>query len=306
MRIDYVIVAFRSETDLGECLDSISADAPPKAGVIVVDNGSPDDSAGVAAQHPMAPRVVRSERNLGFGGGCNLGAKSSDADAVFFLNPDARIVAGVSATLIEALAANARTGVAAPRVVDPTGESRAASAGAEPGLRSTIGHYLLLGRLPLLGRVFRPLHLARPDRVASPDWVSGAAMLVRRDAFTAVGGFDEQIFMYMEDVDLCRRLRSAGWRVDYRPDAIVEHRIGGSQSSDQPARWFNSYFDYLRRRNGPAGARAAALVAGTGLGLRAIAYRATRPANSARVNRAARAAFRLAVGRSDTRPEGRV
>jgi GT2 family glycosyltransferase len=165
-------------------------------------------------------------------------------------------------------------------------------------LRSTIGHYLLLGRLPLLRLVFRPLHLARPDRPASPDWVSGAAMLVRRKAFAEVGGFDERIFMYMEDVDLCRRLRSSGWTVEYLPDVRVEHRIGGSQSSDQPARWFNSFFDYLRQRHGSVDARAASLVAGVGLGLRAIAYRATRPANAARVGRAARAAFRVALGRS--------
>jgi GT2 family glycosyltransferase len=130
-------------------------------------------------------------------------------------------------------------------------------------------------------------------------------MLVRRDAFEQVGGFDEQIFMYMEDVDLCRRLRSSGWAIDYRPDAIVEHRIGGSQSTDQPVRWFSSYFDYLRRRNGSTDARVASLVAAVGLGLRAIAYRAARPANAARVNRAARAAFRLAFRPSDVRPSSR-
>jgi len=299
MRIDYVIVAYRSAGDLAGCLDSIAADAPAGSGIVVVDNASPDESAEVAARHPTSPRVVRSLRNLGFGGGCNLGASSSDADAIFFINPDARLVTGTSATLIEALDANPGIGVTAPRVVDPTGESRAASAGSEPGLRSTIGHYMLIGRLPLLGRVFRPLHLARPDRPASPDWVSGAAMLVRRDAFLEVGGFDERIFMYMEDVDLCRRLRSSGWTVDYRPGAVVEHRIGGSQSTDQPARWFNSYFDYLRRRHGSADARAASLVAGFGLGMRAIAYRAARPANAARVGRAARAAFRVALGRSE-------
>ena len=298
MRIDYVVVAYSSAGDLPACLDSITADAPPDAGIIVVDNASPDDSAAVANSHPAAPKVVRSETNLGFGGGCNLGASNSEADAVFFVNPDARLAAGVSAALVAEFEANARAGAAAPRVVDPTGESRAASAGAEPGLRSTVGHYLLLGRVPLLRTLFRPLHLARPERRASPDWVSGAAMLVRREAFVAVGGFDERIFMYMEDVDLCRRLRASGWTVEYLPDVRVEHRIGGSQSSDQPARWFNSYFDYVRGRNGSGDARLAALAAGLGLGLRAFAYRVSRPANSARVGRAARAAFHVAFGRS--------
>jgi N-acetylglucosaminyl-diphospho-decaprenol L-rhamnosyltransferase len=298
MRIDYIVVAYRSAPDLGACLDSIKADSPAGAGIIVVDNASPDASADVAESHASAPRVLRSERNLGFGGGCNLGASVSEADSIFFVNPDARLVAGVSVALTEALAANQRVAVAGPRVVDPTGESRAASAGAEPGIRSTIGHYLLVGRLPLLGVAFPPLHLARPDRPASPDWVSGAAMLVRREAFDEVGGFDERIFMYMEDVDLCRRLRSSGWTVRYLSDVRVEHRIGGSQSVDQPARWFNSFATYVRQRHGSLNARACAMIAGIGLGIRAVAYRTVRPTNSVRVGRAARAAFRVAFGRA--------
>lgn len=126
-------------------------------------------------------------------------------------------------------------------------------------------------------------------------------MLVRREAFVGVDGFDERIFMYMEDVDLCRRLRSSGWMVEYLPGVSVEHRIGGSQSSDQPARWFGSYYEYLRQQHGSADARLASLVAGVGLGLRAIAYRAARPTNAARVGRAARAAFHVALGRSPDR-----
>jgi len=298
--IDYIVVAYRSAPDIRACLDSIVSDAPLGARIVVVDNKSPDDSAIVARSHQAAPRVVEARLNLGFGGGCNLGARGSAADALFFINPDARLVPGASAALVKALEADDRVGVAAPRVVDPTGESRAASAGAEPSLRSTMGHYLLLGRIPLLGRAFRPLHLARSDRPASPDWVSGAAMLVRREAFATVGGFDEQIFMYMEDVDLCGRLRASGWSIQYRPEAVVEHRIGGSQSTEQPARWFASFFDYLRQRNGSANARASAVVAGLGLGLRAIAYRAARPTNSARVGRAARSAFRVALGGSSS------
>jgi N-acetylglucosaminyl-diphospho-decaprenol L-rhamnosyltransferase len=295
MRIDYVLVAYRSSSDLPGCLASIGADAPSDAGVIVVDNASPDDPGAVIEAHPVKARLVRSDRNLGFGGGCNLGARHSDADALFFVNPDARLEPGVSAALAAALERDARAAVAAPRVVDPTGQSRAASAGAEPSLRSTVGHFLLIGRLPVLGRLFRPLHLADGARQATPDWVSAAAMLVRRDPFEQIGGFDERIFLYMEDVDLCRRLRSAGWRILYDPNVRVEHGIGGSQSGEQPSRWFDAFYAYVREQHGGATARASSLVAGVGLGLRAVAYRVGRPANSARTGRAARTALRLAL-----------
>jgi N-acetylglucosaminyl-diphospho-decaprenol L-rhamnosyltransferase len=292
MRLLFVIVAYRSAGELTGCLDSIQADAPGSE-VVVVDNASPDDSASVAGAHPARPRVVASPRNRGFGGGCNLGASGSDADALFFLNPDARLVPGATAKLVAALAEDPRVVVVGARVVDPTGESRAASAGAEPSLRSNLGHFLALARLPRIGRFFPPVYLADALSSSHPDWVSGAAMLVRREAFEAVHGFDERIHMYMEDVDLCRRLREAGGHVAYEPAAVVEHVMGHSQSTDQPLRWYTAYHLYIAEHNGSLHARLASLVAAVGLGLRAVAYRGRRPVNSTRMARSARAAFRF-------------
>jgi N-acetylglucosaminyl-diphospho-decaprenol L-rhamnosyltransferase len=295
MRLDFVVVAYRSSAELAGCLASISADAPPGSAVVVVDNASPDDSATVARSHPARPRIVVSPTNRGFAAGCNLGAASSQAAALFFLNPDARLTPGATATLIAALEADPSVGVAAPRVVDPTGESLAASAGAEPSLRSSLGHFLALGRVPGLRRLFRPAFLADGRLRGRPDWVSAAAMLVRREAFEAVGGFDERLFMYMEDVDLCRRLRARGWAIAYEPGAIVEHVMGHSQSTDQPARWYAAYHTYVAAHHGSMRARAASFAAGLGMGLRAVACRGRRPAHSARMVRGARAAFRFVV-----------
>jgi N-acetylglucosaminyl-diphospho-decaprenol L-rhamnosyltransferase len=303
MRVEFVVVAYRSSDDLTGCLDSISADAPESA-IVVVDNASPDDSAAVAASHPSGPRLVVSPSNLGFGGGCNLGAADSTADALFFLNPDARLTPGATARLIAALEADPSLGVVAPRVVDPSGESRAASAGAEPSLRSSLGHFLILGRVPGIRRFFEPAFKADSGARSRPDWVSGAAMLVRKRAFDEVGGFDARIFMYMEDVDLCRRLREKGWAIGYEPEAAVEHGIGHSQSSEQPARWYRAYHVYVAEHQGALRARAVSLVAALGLGLRAVAYRGRRPANSARTARSARAAlgFALRPPRPDPAP----
>jgi GT2 family glycosyltransferase len=290
-------VAYRSASELTGCLDSIALDAPEGARVVVVDNASPDDSATVAASHVLSPRIVISEKNLGFGGGCNLGVADSTADALFFLNPDARLRPGVSAFLPGALDADRSLGVVAPRVIDPTGESRASSAGAEPTVRSTIGHFLALARLPGMGRFFTSVFVVDGSLPVRPDWVSGAAMLVRKSAFDQIGGFDERIFMYMEDVDLCRRLREQGWGVGYEPEAVVEHVMGHSQSTDQPVRWYNAYHTYVSVNHGSMHARAASSAAALGLGLRAVIYRRNRPVNSARMARSARAALRAAASR---------
>jgi GT2 family glycosyltransferase len=298
MIIEYAVVAYRSRAELVGCLDSIAMDAPAEACVVVVDNASPDDSAAVAASHQLAPRIVASAKNLGFGGGCNLGVAGSTADALFFLNPDARLKPGATALLTRAMDADRSLGVVAPRVIDPTGESRAASAGAEPTVRSTIGHFLALARIPVMRGFFTSVFLVDGSLPVRPDWVSGAAMLVRKSAFDQIGGFDERIFMYMEDVDLCRRLREQGWGVGYEPEAVVEHVMGHSQSTDQPVRWYNAYHAYVSVNHGSMHARAASLAAALGLGLRAVAYRRKRPVNSARMARSARAALRAAASRT--------
>lgn len=295
MRLASIVVAYRSAAEIPGCLDSIRADLGPGCQIIVVDNASPDESRSIAAGHPAGPEVVVSDRNLGFGGGCNLGVMQANADAVFLVNPDARLRPGTSSRLMEALAADPTLGVVAPQVIDPTGESRAASAGAEPSLRSTIGHFLALGRVPGVRQFFRPVYLADGRWKTSPDWVSGAAMLVRKSAYDEIGGFDERIFMYMEDVDLCRRLREKGWAIGYEPDAVVEHVMGHSQSTDQPFRWYKAYHAYIAAHQGSLHARAASLAAALGLSLRAAAYRRTRPVNSVRMARSARAALHFVV-----------
>ncbi len=306
MQLEFVVVAYRSSGELTGCLDSIQVNGPAGARVVVVDNDSPDDSAHVAAAHPVRPRVVVSERNGGFGSGCNLGAASSQAEALFFLNPDARLKPGATAILAAAMDADRALAVVAPRVVDPTGESLAASAGAEPSLRSSIGHFLGLSRIPGIRRAFRPVYLADGGVRTRPDWVSGAAMLVRKSAYDEVGGFDPRIFMYMEDVDLCRRLRERGWAIGYDPDAVVEHIMGHSQSADQPFRWYGAYHCYLVAHRGSLRARAASLAAALGLSLRAAAYRRSRPVNSLRMARSARAALHFAFSspRPDLPPDG--
>ena len=294
--VDYVVVAYRSERHLGACLDAIDADRPHGASVIVVDNASPDSSADVARRHPSHPRLLVSPRNLGFGGACNLAADACGADLLFFVNPDARPTRGTTAGLIAAIEADPSLAAVGPRIHDRAGDLRAASAGFEPSLRSVAGHFLLLARLPLVGRLFRPLQLPSGSPTQLVDWVGGAALMVRRDAFRDIGGFDASMFLYMEDVDLCRRLRATGRTIRYEPGVAVEHDLGGSQGTEQAERWFAAFHRYLVRQRGTTYARVASALAAVGLGLRAALLVVRRPVRGRRLARAAWAAAGLAIG----------
>lgn len=295
-RLAYVIVAFRSAQDLAGCLDSIAADRPAGAEIIVVDNASPDASAAVARAHPACPKVVISPDNRGFGAGCNQGAAAAAGDLLFFVNPDARLVPGATAALMAAADADATGAVFGAAIDGPGGARGAASAGFEPSLRAAVGHFLLLARIPVIGRRFPPLQLPGASSERCPDWVSGAALVVRARAYASIGGFDESLFMYMEDVDLCRRLREQGHGVRYVPEARVKHALGGSQGAEQADRWFRAFHAYLTQHRGPREARAASLAAAVGLALRAAVLRGRNRPHSRRLARAARSALGLTLG----------
>jgi N-acetylglucosaminyl-diphospho-decaprenol L-rhamnosyltransferase len=276
-RVDVVVVAYRSGRHLASCLDAIAADRPTGAGIIVVDNASPDESGRIARDHPSRPRVIESDRNIGFGGGCNLGAQSSSAEFLFFLNPDARLRRGAIRALLDALAANPSVAAIGPRITAGDGSLAAASAGFHPSLRSAIGHFLFLGRVPLLRSLFPPLQLPPAAPAQHVDWIGGAATMIRASDFHDVGGFDASFFVYMEDVDLCRRLRARGRNILYEPSVVVEHDVGGSQGAEQPATWYRAFHTYLAEQRGTSYARLVSAIAATGLGVRAFVLSARNP-----------------------------
>jgi N-acetylglucosaminyl-diphospho-decaprenol L-rhamnosyltransferase len=216
-----------------------------------------------------------------------------------FVNPDARLKRGATAALVGALVESDGVGAVGARVDGPGGPTGAAAAGFEPSLRSIAGHFLFFGRIPGLRGAFRPLQLPGTSAERAPDWVSGAAMLVRRSAFQQVGGFDERLFLYMEDVDLCRRLRERGWTIRYAPEAVVDHTLGGSQGADQAERWYRALHAYLVLHRGMREARIASAVAAIGLALRVLRPGRRARAQARRMARAATSAAGLAFGIDD-------
>ena len=221
-----VVVAYRSAETLRGCVEPLAA--MPGVSVTVVDNASPDESADVVADLDVT--VIRAPRNGGFSYGCNLGAADAAAPYLLFLNPDARIDADALTGLIDVLRANPDTGLVGPRILDDDG-SLSPSLRRFPRLRSTYAQALFLHRVwPLASWTDELIRDETVYAVAgTAEWVSGACMLVRRDAYEQIGGFDERFFLYCEDTDLCLRLWNAGFAVRFEPSAVVHH-VGGASS----------------------------------------------------------------------------
>ena len=224
-----VIVSYNVRDLLRRCIASLRADGVDE--IVVVDNASRDGSADAVADHEHDVTLVRLETNIGFGAGVNRGAARTDAPFLLIVNPDATVEPGSTKALVDALERDGGLGMVGPLIETESGEVYP-SARAFPNLVDAAGHAFLHFFWPTnpFSRRYRMLDW---DRAAARDvdWVAGTHLLVRREAWDAVGGFDEAYFMYMEDVDLCWRMRRAGWRTGYDPAARVTHAIG--QSTDQ-------------------------------------------------------------------------
>lgn len=222
MTATILIVGYRAYDELERCLRSL-ARHEPEAPVVLVDHDA-DEARGRAltAQFPRVTYVPR-QSNPGFAAGVNEGARHAGPGPLLLLNPDCELGGPLIAQLRAVLDGNPAVGVAGALVYEADGRLQA-SARRFPNLTTAFG-----GRTSWLSRIFpeNPLtrrNLAEP--AAAPtrvDWVSGACMLVRRDAFAAVGGFDEGFFLYWEDADFCRRLADFGWTTAYVPAGPVVH-----------------------------------------------------------------------------------
>ena len=223
--VDVVVVSYRSAETLRGCVEPLCDLAGVT--VTVVDNASPDDSVATISDLPVA--IIRSPRNGGFAYGCNLGIANGSARHVLLLNPDAQIDRDALSTLVSALDEHPQVAAVGPRIIGDDGRLHF-SQRSFPRLRSTWSQALFLHRLAPNAKwsdeVIR--NPAAYAATGSPDWLSGACLLVRRSALTAIGGLDERFFLYCEDIDLCRRLRQAGHELRYEPAATVRHRGGAS------------------------------------------------------------------------------
>ena len=234
--VDVVIVAYRSRELLRSCLESLQAHPPAgPMSVVVVDNASADGTPEMIAAEFPEVEVIASAHNLGFAAATNLGAERGDAPFLLALNPDTALTAGALDTVISVLETRPEVAVVGPRLEMPDGSLDHASKRSFPTPLSALGHFSRLGRRS--GASGRLSAYRAPAVDSGPvDAVNGAFMLMRRPVFEGAGGFDEDYWMYMEDLDLSYRLAQEGWRSWYEPAATVMHVKGGTVSGERSPR----------------------------------------------------------------------
>lgn len=242
--VDVVIVNWNTGSLLGECLASIASHTSERSlvrDVVVVDNASDDGSAETPSPDGLSVRWIRNADNRGFGRACNQGAATGDAPFLLFLNPDTRLEPGSLSVPVGYLLEpeNHAVAIAGVQTVHEDGSVSRTCARA-PGWGSMLLQSLGLDRAPGLrskGYMMRewPHHETR-----QVDHVIGAFYLVRRDVFDALGGFDEDYFVYLEDLDLSMRVKARGLRCVFLATARVYHAEGGSSKNIKARRLFYS------------------------------------------------------------------
>lgn len=242
--VEVIIVNWNAGAQLHACLESL-AEVEQKGFrlgcVTVVDNGSVDGSVDRIPSLPIPLRVIRNRENRGFGAACNQGAAESEADYLLFLNPDMRLFPDSMAAAVEAMAQpeHAKTGISGIQMVDESGcISRSCARLPSPGMML----FYLTGLDRLLPKRFPGFFMEEWDHTGSRevDHVIGAFFLVRRELFSLLGGFDENFFVYFEDVDFSRRAKDAGFRSYFFANARAYHKGGGTSEQAKASRLFYS------------------------------------------------------------------
>lgn len=210
----------------------IEASANINAEIIVVDNASHDGSAAMIEQTFPQIRLIRAPHNLGFAGGNNLGATHARGDFLVLVNSDAFIQGDALALGLARMQAEPKVGLAGGLLIGKDGQPEPSARCFPSALNDLLSLSGLAARYPrsrFFGRFDRGW--ADPHAPANVDWVPGAFCLIRKAAIDKIGFFDERYFLYYEEVDLCRRLKKAGWRIAYWPDLVAEHWGGESSKT---------------------------------------------------------------------------
>ncbi len=261
--ISILIVTYNSADDMRNCIpELLKLRNTGSVEIIVVDNASSDETLTVLNQWQDRITTVANMENRGFGPAVNQGAALSSAPYILLLNPDTQMTRMALETMHEFLEENPGVAAIGPRLEYPDGRLQP-SRGSFPTLIIITAHILNLKRMMpsddrivnsrwnILGRYFR--QYAPLTDIQDVDYTTGACVLLRKDVFTRIGGFDEDFFLYYEEIDLAARVKQAGFRWVFLDKVIVIHTVAVS-SSQFPVRSFyeryRSMMIYFRKHGG--------------------------------------------------------
>ena len=236
MKISIIIVSWNVKKDLANCLKSLQEN--PYAGnfeVVVVDNNSSDDTVETVKSNFPDVVIIDNDKNLGFAAGNNKGFEIAKGQYILLLNPDTIVHSAALDTLIMFMDDNPDVGACGPRLLNEDGTIQG-SVRRFPTFRASLYRHTIFKPLGIFKKQYRKWLMKDfdHDEQMDVDQLMGACLLVRKSVLDEVGGLDEDFFMYYEEVDLCYRIRKAGWRIVFTPESEVTH-LGGRSAEQVPA-----------------------------------------------------------------------
>lgn len=235
----FVIINYRTKELTEQCLDSIFSFCPNnKFEIILVDNNSNDGSIEFLSKKYLGKiNLIASKKNLGFSGGNNLGAKSAKGDFLFFLNSDTIVDNDILAPIENIFKNNEKIGIVSPTLINSDRSIQKKACGKTPNLK-----WLILKNLKIIKET---------EDHNSPEWVSGAALVIRKNIFELISGWDENFFMYLEDTDLCKKTTTAGYKIKIIDTQLIH--LGGQSPINNTKRrlvYFDSQDYFFKKHYG--------------------------------------------------------
>ena len=236
-----LILNWNGRTLLQQFLPSWLAHTPDYADLIIVDNGSTDDSVPFLQEHYRDVHLLAFEENLGFAGGYNRAIEELDYQTVILLNSDVELTSGWLDQPMQLLNSSPEIAAVQPTLRAQRSPKDFEYAGAAGGFIDRLGYPFCRGR------IFDTIEEDRGQYADSVDlfWASGACLIIRRAVYREVGGLDTLFFAHQEEIDLCWRLNARGWRIVSAPQSIVYHVGGASLSADSPRKVFLNFRNNL-------------------------------------------------------------
>ena len=253
MDLSICIVSYNVKNDLKECLSSIQQNIHGLSyEVIVVDNDSQDGTQEMMKQDFPDICFLTNKENLGFARANNIAYQNSTGKILLFLNPDTLVKKEGFTDHVRKFSEDKRSGAMGPQLLNADNSVQKGAIRRFPGPLDTIIRFTFLRKFPLLKRIPQKYRMRDFDfsRHASVDQISGAAFFTKRDIFEKVGRFDEDFFIFYEEVDLCKRIKNMGYPVIYEPNIVIIHTGGKSRKKVNNAiRAFNirSLLHYFRK-----------------------------------------------------------
>jgi N-acetylglucosaminyl-diphospho-decaprenol L-rhamnosyltransferase len=269
--VSVVVVTYNALPLLERSLESVQ-----DYETIVVDHGSTDGTVDFVRERFPDVRVIEQE-NLGFGAGNNTGMRAASGDYFLLLNADAWVLGDAVERLVKFAETQPEAAVVGPKLLNPDGTLQRSVRGY-PSTWRIATEYLFLRKLAPRSRLLNAFYGAGFDHesVREAEFLGGACLLVRREAFEQVGGFDEDFFMMSEEVDWCYRFRQAGWKVLFYPGAEVVHVLTSSANPAMFRHLVRGHLRFLAKHRGAREAERARRLMIVALRLRGLVFRGER------------------------------